>query len=140
MDIETSVERPFFVYGHGWASCSPERTLQCYGLQVGRLQVGDVCVSLIRRENPLPTTPLSHLPPSPFGSLPPPLPHPFHQPASATIVTTATTTAMTSRPADDPQCHPENLSLREDSRKRRWSAPDICDEDGTKKSRTLVRH
>lgn len=49
VEFQSSVERPFFVVGQGWASCSPERTLQCYGLKCHRLQVGDVCISLTPR-------------------------------------------------------------------------------------------
>ncbi|CAG9088450.1 unnamed protein product [Plutella xylostella] len=89
VELESTVEHPFFVYGRGWASCRPERTLRRYGLRVQRLQVGDVCVSLVARQ---------HAPPAPA-----PAPAP-------------------------PQTHPENLSVKE-TNKRRWSAPDITDED-----------
>ncbi|XP_067004337.2 ataxin-1 [Anabrus simplex] len=51
VEFESSLEHPFFVYGQGWASCSPERTLQCYGLKCHRLQVGDICISLTPRPN-----------------------------------------------------------------------------------------
>ncbi|GBP50689.1 Ataxin-1 [Eumeta japonica] len=91
VELESTVEHPFFVYGRGWASCSPERTQLRYGLRVRRLQVGDVCVSLIpRRPSSSPAQPPA----------PPP-----------------------------PQTHPENLSVKEDAHKRRWSASDICDDD-----------
>lgn len=83
MELESTVEHPFFVYGRGWASYRPERTYQRYGLRVQRLQVGDVCVSLV---------PKKHVPPP-------------------------------------PQTHPENLSVKEDARKRRWSAPEVVDDD-----------
>lgn len=125
------------MYGQGWASCHPERTLQCYGLKVHRLQVGDILVSLTPREprEVIASTACSS------GK-------------SSTITTTATTTAMTARqvsrgsvamanehqirhqldktllppPAPVPKA-PEPLDAS-NARKRRWSAPDnICDDD-----------
>lgn len=44
--IDVPPEHPFFVFGQGWSSCSPERTAQLYGLVCHHLQVGDVCVSI----------------------------------------------------------------------------------------------
>lgn len=44
--IDVPPEHPFFVFGQGWSSCSPERTAQFYGLACHHLQVGDVCVSI----------------------------------------------------------------------------------------------
>ncbi|XP_029980650.1 ataxin-1-like [Sphaeramia orbicularis] len=44
--IDVPPEHPFFVFGQGWSSCSPERTAQLYGLSCHHLQVGDVCVSI----------------------------------------------------------------------------------------------
>ncbi|XP_012994051.2 ataxin-1-like, partial [Esox lucius] len=44
--IDVPLEHPFFVFGQGWSSCSPERTSQLYGLACHHLQVGDVCVSV----------------------------------------------------------------------------------------------
>lgn len=97
MELESTVEHPFFVYGRGWASCKPERTLARYGLSVQRLQVGDVCVSLVARKHaphaPAPPAAPAHLAPAP------------------------------------PQTHPENLSVKEDARKRRWSASDVFEDD-----------
>ncbi|KAL3275115.1 hypothetical protein HHI36_019886 [Cryptolaemus montrouzieri] len=124
--VESTTEHPYFIYGQGWASYNPEKTLLCYGLKVNKLQVGDILVSLTPRE------------PN----------YPFER--TSTIVTTATTTSMTARQIsmissakpDQPQMQPLNLhssnavspgSLSPDSlaaRKRRWSAPDqICEED-----------
>ncbi|KAK9892811.1 hypothetical protein WA026_022272 [Henosepilachna vigintioctopunctata] len=124
--VESTLEHPFFIYGHGWASCSPEKTLQYYGLKVNKLQVGDILVSLTPRQ-----------PSNQFDR-------------SSTIVTTATTTSMTTRlisaasstNSNQLQTQPLNLhssnaapprTLSPDSlaaRKRRWSAPDqICEED-----------
>ncbi|XP_072947561.1 uncharacterized protein Atx-1 isoform X2 [Epargyreus clarus] len=91
VELESTVEHPFFVYGRGWASCKPEHTLARYGLRVQRLQVGDVCVSLVPRRH---------------------APAPAPAPASA-----------------PPQTHPENLSVKEDARKRRWSASDLGEDD-----------
>lgn len=87
VDIEAAIEHPFFVYGQGWASCSPEKSMQQFGLKCQRLQVGDICLSLLPRESkpkpvhssssqsssaylaPLPTAPGSsggqYLPPPP---------------------------------------------------------------------------
>lgn len=44
--IDVPPEHPFFVFGQGWSSCSPQRTAQLYGLTCHNLQVGDVCVSI----------------------------------------------------------------------------------------------
>ncbi|KAG6444777.1 ataxin-1 [Manduca sexta] len=102
VELESTVEHPFFVYGRGWASCKPERTLAQYGLHVQRLQVGDVCVSLVLRK---------HAPAAPAAPPAPPV-HAAPHPSSA-----------------PPQTHPENLSVKEDARKRRWSASDVCEDD-----------
>lgn len=37
---------PFFVYGRGWASCSPQMTARLCGLGCLQLGVGDVCLAL----------------------------------------------------------------------------------------------
>ncbi|XP_055597888.1 ataxin-1 [Uranotaenia lowii] len=50
VDIEATIEHPFFVYGQGWASCNPEKSMQQFGLRCQKLQVGDICLSLIPRE------------------------------------------------------------------------------------------
>ncbi|XP_053722334.1 ataxin-1-like [Synchiropus splendidus] len=44
--IDVPPEHPFFVFGQGWSSYSPERTAQLYGLTCHHLQIGDVCVSI----------------------------------------------------------------------------------------------
>lgn len=54
VDIEAAIEHPFFVYGQGWASCSPEKSMQQFGLRCQRLQVGDICLSLLPREKSKP--------------------------------------------------------------------------------------
>lgn len=104
VELESTVDHPFFVYGRGWASWCPDHTLQRYGLRVRKLAVGDVCVSMMERR----ATPSQ-----------PAYPAPNMHPASH---------AQPVAPAP-PQTYPENLSVKEDARKRRWSAPDVCDED-----------
>ncbi|XP_008118812.3 ataxin-1-like [Anolis carolinensis] len=46
VSIDVPPEHPFFVYGQGWSSCSPERTARLFALRCHGLQVGDVCVSI----------------------------------------------------------------------------------------------
>ncbi|XP_068618485.1 ataxin-1 [Battus philenor] len=122
VELDWTVDRPFFVYGRGWASCKPERTLARYGLRVQRLQVGDVCVSLVARNhaaavnagvtsNPVVSNSLSVT--NSIGV------------TSNQGVTSSITTCL---PAP-PQTHPENLSVKEDARKRRWSASDVNEDD-----------
>lgn len=49
--IDVPPEHPFFVFGQGWSSYSPERTAQLYGLACHHLQVGDVCVSITLQQH-----------------------------------------------------------------------------------------
>lgn len=46
VSIDVPPEHPFFVYGQGWSSCSPERTARLFSLPCQKLQVGDVCISI----------------------------------------------------------------------------------------------
>ncbi|XP_060110017.1 ataxin-1-like [Heteronotia binoei] len=46
VSIDVPPEHPFFVYGQGWSSCSPERTARLFALPCHQLQVGDVCISI----------------------------------------------------------------------------------------------
>ena len=48
--MEATLEHPFFVFGRGWSSCHPERTIHRYGLTCHKLSVGDVCISLTHKE------------------------------------------------------------------------------------------
>ena len=48
--VVATLEHPFFVFGQGWSSCDPSRTLQRFGLASQRLNVGDVCVSLTHKD------------------------------------------------------------------------------------------
>ncbi|KAM7350797.1 ataxin 1 [Cochliomyia hominivorax] len=57
VDMEISLDHPFFVYGQGWASCNPELSMKMFGLKCQRLQVGDICISLTKREQPRQQTP-----------------------------------------------------------------------------------
>ncbi|CAL8247149.1 unnamed protein product [Lota lota] len=47
--VEVLLEYPFFVFGQGWSSCSPDRTTELFELSCAKLCVGDVCVSLTLR-------------------------------------------------------------------------------------------
>ncbi|XP_059488994.1 amyloid beta A4 precursor protein-binding family B member 1-interacting protein [Neocloeon triangulifer] len=58
VEMEVVLEHPFFVYGKGWCSVSPERSLTSFDLPCVRLSVGDTCVSLSPRL-PAPTAPAS---------------------------------------------------------------------------------
>lgn len=58
--MESNPDHPFFVYGHGWASCDPDGSLNMFGLKCQRLQVGDVCISLTPRDSILANTPMSN--------------------------------------------------------------------------------
>ena len=48
--VEATLEHPFFVFGQGWSSCCPQRTIKRYGLDCHKLSVGDVCISLTHKE------------------------------------------------------------------------------------------
>lgn len=48
--VVATLEHPFFVFGRGWSSCEPDRTIQRFGLQCKPLIVGDVCVSLTHKD------------------------------------------------------------------------------------------
>ncbi|VDM39758.1 unnamed protein product [Toxocara canis] len=50
VSIEAGIEHPYFVVGQGWASCSPEKTRNTYGLICKRLAVGDVCITIRHTE------------------------------------------------------------------------------------------
>ena len=51
MTVEATLEHPFFVFGQGWSSCSPDKTRQHYDLQCHKLVVGDICISLTQRQS-----------------------------------------------------------------------------------------
>ncbi|XP_026317020.1 ataxin-1-like isoform X2 [Hyposmocoma kahamanoa] len=118
VELESTIEHPFFVYGRGWASCRPERTLARYGLQVQRLQVGDVCVSLVAKKHAAGAVSVS-LPAMSYTTTAPIA-------TSRPLEPIVTTSLPLSAPP--PQTHPENLSVKEDARKRRWSASDVAED------------
>lgn len=99
--METQSSHPFFVYGKGWASFSPEEALHAHGLKCQLLEVGDVCISLTPRDQPKPTSAASA---EVIGS-PQNL---SRKQMSQTISTTATGTAVTSRPI--PSYEPSHYS------------------------------
>lgn len=86
--MDTQPSHPFFVYGKGWSSFSPDETLHEFGLKCHSLEIGDVCISLTPRE-PQPRTSLESIP-SPQNL--------SRKQMTQTISTTATSTAVTSRP------------------------------------------
>ncbi|CAK1586052.1 unnamed protein product [Parnassius mnemosyne] len=143
VELEWTVDRPFFVYGRGWASCKPERTLARYGLRVQRLQVGDVCVSLVARNHAAAANAgvastvgvTSSLGVTNSMGIASSLGVTSSVGVTSTLGVTsslgATTSSMTTclPTPTPPQTHPENLSVKEDARKRRWSASDVNDGD-----------
>ncbi|XP_032588488.1 ataxin-1-like [Drosophila mojavensis] len=52
--MEVASAHPLFVYGQGWASCNPQLSFDLYELKCQQLQVGDICLSLVEREQPPP--------------------------------------------------------------------------------------
>lgn len=52
--MEVASPHPLFVYGQGWASCNPQLSFDLYELKCQQLQVGDICLSLVEREQPPP--------------------------------------------------------------------------------------
>ena len=58
IEVESTVEHPFFVYNRGWSSCAPERTLQRYRLDCRQLLINDQCISLTQKTSSalVPTT------------------------------------------------------------------------------------
>lgn len=88
--METRPSHPFFVYGKGWASFSPENTLLDHALKCQSLEVGDVCISLTPREPKSSSSAELLASPQNLSLSRKQMPH--------TISTTATGTAVTSRP------------------------------------------
>lgn len=107
--MDATSEHPFFVYGHGWASCNPEGSIQAFGLKCQRLRVGDICISLTPRE---PTSPVivstaqhSFYYNDDTSQIPQNL-----SKKPETVPTTATGTTVTSRPVPPFDCH-QSLAL-----------------------------
>jgi len=51
VSVSAGLEHPFFVFGRGWASCSPELSMTKYSLACSQLSPGDVCISLAHAEH-----------------------------------------------------------------------------------------
>ncbi len=111
--MDATVEHPFFVYGHGWASCNPDGSIQAFGLKCQRLRVGDVVISLTPRE---PTSPVATTTTTPSSSLHCNARSFYHNDDTnqipqnlskkpETIPTTATCTTVTCRPVPPFDCH-----------------------------------
>ncbi|XP_043659015.1 ataxin-1-like [Drosophila teissieri] len=79
VDLEVQPGHPMFVYGQGWASCDPQLSMQLYELKCQQLQVGDICLSLVPREQPAVPCPPPPAPPPPCP--PPSLPTSMEMPA-----------------------------------------------------------
>ncbi|XP_050545287.1 ataxin-1-like [Daktulosphaira vitifoliae] len=104
VEMESGAEHPYFVFGRGWASWSPSKTLAKYGLTCQRLQVGDVCVSLSKRSDA-----------AAYGKRRQQLP--------------ATNAGPLQQPPPPQTLHHHQQSAGDDKKtggrnKRRWSAPD----------------
>ncbi|XP_061820047.1 ataxin-1-like [Nerophis lumbriciformis] len=80
--IDVPPEHPFFVFGQGWSSHSPERTTQLYGLACHQMQVGDMCVSITLQQPPQQQKAAQHN-------------HPQQQNLSRTLSKTSTTSEPT---------------------------------------------
>uniref|UniRef100_W5MA31 Ataxin 1 like n=1 Tax=Lepisosteus oculatus TaxID=7918 RepID=W5MA31_LEPOC len=105
--IDVPPEHPFFVFGQGWSSCSPDRTVQLYGLPCHRLQVGDVCVSLTSQARTSTTANASSNAGAVLQSMGPPAPQHARAPIQHT------------------ESHPRSggLASTTSAAQRRWSAP-----------------
>uniref|UniRef100_W5M766 Uncharacterized LOC102691565 n=1 Tax=Lepisosteus oculatus TaxID=7918 RepID=W5M766_LEPOC len=99
--LKVLVEYPFFVRNQGWSSCCPQRTLQLYGLSCHQLMVGDVCLVLTPAPTPSPVPSTDHQGQT-SGNMPP---------SSSTLRLTTEDTVTSDK--------------RQQSRKRRWSAPEF---------------
>lgn len=109
--METQPSHPFFVYGKGWASFSPEEALHEHGLKCQLLEVGDVCISLTPRDQTKPSSSSSSSSASiaaeTTGS---PQNLSRHKQMPQTISTTATGTTVTSRqiPSYEPSLYSQH--------------------------------
>ncbi|CAH0765688.1 unnamed protein product [Bemisia tabaci] len=119
VELESAMEQPFFVMGHGWASCSPDVTFRKYGLECHKLQVGDVCISL----SPRPSEP------GPAGaSQSQERERDQRRRSKKSPAQGGKSEAQPGQPGKDlGSASKENVACK----KRRWSAPDqFCDEEG----------
>jgi len=76
VSVETAVEHPFYVFGRGWSSCSPELTQRRYQLPCSELTLRDKCIILTENSDGSPTKKAAPPPPQRPGkrSLSPPTP------------------------------------------------------------------
>jgi len=51
VSVSAGLEHPFFVFGRGWSSCSPELSMTKYSLACSQLEPGDVCISLAHSDD-----------------------------------------------------------------------------------------
>merc|ERR1719295_1187899 len=51
VSVSAGLEHPFFVFGRGWASCSPQLSMTKYSLACSQLSPGDVCISLAHADH-----------------------------------------------------------------------------------------
>ncbi|KAH8244923.1 hypothetical protein KR032_002482, partial [Drosophila birchii] len=80
--MEVLPGHPLFVYGQGWASCNPQLSMQLYELKCQQLQVGDICLSLVQREQLAPPPLVPPVPPHP-RAVPPRQPVEYNPPTGA---------------------------------------------------------
>ncbi|KAK2176034.1 hypothetical protein NP493_689g01009 [Ridgeia piscesae] len=122
------LEHPFFVFGRGWSSCSPQRTMQYYSLQCHQLQVGDICISLTHKDTVTqPSTTSARRPQSGDATISVVAPHSGDwSQRSGSVMTQRVSTVRQTRSAglETPGHAP--------TRKRCWSAPgDIKSDSAT---------
>ncbi|MBN3276493.1 ATX1 protein, partial [Polyodon spathula] len=109
--LDVLLEYPFFVLNRGWSSCCPKRTAQIYGLLCYQLSVGDICLaltpesSLWRERSTEPT------------SVPQGCPR---EPRTRTKPVGAESTVRAASK------QPPSSGTPSRTRRRRWSAPDLC--------------
>lgn len=147
--VEAALEHPFFVFGQGWSSCLPEKTLQRYNLPCQKLQVGDVCISLTHRDpsrssrsSGIRTSTMGNNRTRSPGSIPPILTAaslvgseassgPQTHNIETQTVTDSFAPSLQSGSSNSnlrTQCQTEQSQVIPPQRKRRWSAPEALNE------------
>ncbi|XP_041375226.1 ataxin-1-like [Gigantopelta aegis] len=128
--VEATSEHPFFVFGQGWSSCSPEWTLRRYGLECHKLSVGDVCISLTHKDVSLCAAEISKQQASEMRASPsvtadrsPKSENP-NQGHSVTFSENRDEQNESNKSPGRGSENRESESLDSDSRKRRWMASD----------------
>ncbi|XP_066529195.1 ataxin-1-like [Hoplias malabaricus] len=128
-------EYPFFVRDRGWSSCSPQRSVQLYGLPCRQLCSGDICLAL----TPMPSLNPAHSAPRAQQG--------HAQRSEAARISSCGSERMPQRlPPGPPLPHsdqvppPDSASQSQDKprpRKRRWSAPELPTRDLPQGSKRL---